>query len=66
MHTMHLLPGLAIQPNVELKTQPKQLLSFLPLVIALPGASEVSQIYPYLTKVSVRKISAFKWKNLMI
>jgi hypothetical protein len=37
MHTMHLLPGVAIQPNLELKTQPKQLLGSLPLVIALPG-----------------------------
>jgi hypothetical protein len=30
MHTMHLLPGIAIQPNLELKTQPKQLLGSLP------------------------------------
>ena len=37
MHTMHLLPGIAIQPNLELKTQPKQLLGSLPLVIALPA-----------------------------
>jgi hypothetical protein len=37
MHTMHLLPGVAKQPNLELKTQPKQLLGFLPLVVALPG-----------------------------
>ncbi len=37
MHTMHLLPGVAIQPNLELKTRPKQLLGSLPLVIALPG-----------------------------
>ncbi len=36
MHTMHLLPGIAIQPNLELKTPPKQLLGSLPLVIALP------------------------------
>ncbi len=36
MHTMHLLPGVAIQPNLELKTRPKQLLGSLPLVIALP------------------------------
>jgi hypothetical protein len=27
----------AIQPNLELKTRPKQLLGSLPLVIALPG-----------------------------
>ena len=36
MHTMHLLLGVAIQPNLELKTRPKQLLGSLPLVIALP------------------------------
>ncbi len=36
MHTMHLLPSVAIQPNLELKTQPKQLLGSLPLVIAHP------------------------------
>jgi hypothetical protein len=37
MHTMHLLPSVAIQPNLELKTQPKQLLGSLLLVITLPG-----------------------------
>jgi hypothetical protein len=37
MHTMHLLPSVVIQPNLELKTWPKQLLGSLPLVIALPG-----------------------------
>jgi hypothetical protein len=37
MHTMHLLPSAAMQPNLELKTQPKQLLGSLPLVIALPA-----------------------------
>jgi hypothetical protein len=39
MHTMHLLPAVAIQPNLELKTQPKQLLGSLPLVTALPDLS---------------------------
>jgi len=34
--TMHLRPGVAKQPNLELKTRPKQLLGSLPLVIALP------------------------------
>ncbi len=33
---MHLRPGVAKQPNLELKTQPKKLLGSLPLVIALP------------------------------
>ncbi len=37
MQTTHLLPGVAIQPNLELKTRPKQLLGSLPLVISLPG-----------------------------
>jgi hypothetical protein len=36
-HTMHLHPGVAKQPNLELKTWPKQLLGSLPLVIALPA-----------------------------
>ncbi len=36
MYTMHLLSTIAIQPNLELKTRPKQLLGSLPLVIALP------------------------------
>ncbi len=36
MHTMHLLPSVAIQPNLELKTLFKQLLGSLPLVIELP------------------------------
>jgi hypothetical protein len=36
MHTMHLLPSVAIQPNLGLKTWPKQLLGSLPLVIVLP------------------------------
>ena len=33
---MHLLPSVAKQPNLELKTRPKQLLGYHPLVIALP------------------------------
>jgi len=36
MPTMHLLPSVAEWPNLELKTQPKQLLGSRPLVIALP------------------------------
>jgi hypothetical protein len=35
---MHLLSSVAIQPNLELKTRPKQLLGSLPLVIALPDS----------------------------
>jgi hypothetical protein len=39
MHTMHVLHSVAIRPNLELKTQPKQLLGSLPLVLAIPGIS---------------------------
>jgi hypothetical protein len=39
MHTMHLLPSVAIQPNLELKTRPKQLLGSVPLVIVLPDGT---------------------------
>ncbi len=46
MYTMHLLPCVAIRPNLELKTRPKQLLGSLPLVIALPSLHET--IIPYL------------------
>ncbi len=37
MQTMHLLPGVAKQPNLELKTQPKPVLGSLPLAFALPA-----------------------------
>ncbi len=40
MYIMHLLPSVTIQPNLELKTQPKQLLGSLPLVIALLECSD--------------------------
>ncbi len=33
---MHLLPNVAKQPNLDLKTRPKQLLGSLSLVIVLP------------------------------
>jgi hypothetical protein len=35
-HTMNLVCSMAIRPNLELKTQPKQLLGSLPLDIVLP------------------------------
>jgi hypothetical protein len=38
---MHLLPSVAIQPNLELKTRPKQLLGSLPLVIPLPALADL-------------------------
>ena len=36
---MHLLHSIAIGPNLELKTHPKQLLGSLPLDIVLPDAA---------------------------
>jgi hypothetical protein len=39
-HTLHLRPGVAKQPNLELKTRPKQLLGSLPLFIALPAVTK--------------------------
>ncbi len=40
-HAMHLLHNIAIQPNLELKTWPKQLLGSLLLGIALPATTYV-------------------------
>jgi hypothetical protein len=60
---MHLRPGVAKQPNLELKTQPKQLLGSLPLVIALPGiASELQALDHFtwvLTSAEDRKLRVF-------
>ncbi len=39
-HTMHLQPSVAKQPNLKLKTRPKQLLGSLLLVIALPESTQ--------------------------
>ncbi len=36
-HAMHFLHSIVIQPNLELKTRPKQLLGSLPLDIVLPA-----------------------------
>jgi hypothetical protein len=47
MHTMHLMPGASKQPNLELKTLPKQLLGSLPLVIALPGNVQQFDLMQY-------------------
>jgi hypothetical protein len=44
-HTTHLLQSIAIQPNLELKTRPKELLGSLPLDIALPGQSKKYNIF---------------------
>jgi hypothetical protein len=40
MQSMNLLPGVAIQPNLELKTRPNPVLGSLPLAFALPDSSE--------------------------
>jgi hypothetical protein len=40
MISMHLLCSIAIQPNLELKTRPKQLLGSLPLAIVLPRSNQ--------------------------
>ena len=45
MHTMHLLPRVAVQPNLELRSRPKQLLGSLLLVIALPASSKTQLNY---------------------
>ncbi len=36
MDTMHLLPSVAIGPNLELKTRAKQLLGYLPVSYRAP------------------------------
>ncbi len=45
MHTMHLLPGTAIQPNLELKTRPELVLGSLPLAFALPAVTDTLAYY---------------------
>ncbi len=44
MHAMHLLNSVAIRPDLELKTRPKQLLGSLPLDIVLPGICKLFQL----------------------
>ena len=48
MQTMHLLPGVAIQPNLELKTWPKPVLGSLLLAFALPGACNALAVHAML------------------
>ncbi len=43
MQTMHLLLGVAIQPNLEFKTRPKPVLGSLPLAFALPGWCQANE-----------------------
>jgi hypothetical protein len=42
LHTAAFLVLSVKLPNLQLKTQPKQLLGSLPLVIALPGVTDLS------------------------
>ncbi len=42
MIAMNLLRSVAISPKLELKTQPKQLLGYLPLVITLPALPDLT------------------------
>ncbi len=58
-HTMHLRPGVAKQPNLELKTRPKQLLGSLPLVIALPVLRQKCQRQQYATVTIVLPLATF-------
>jgi hypothetical protein len=52
---MHLLPSVTIQPNLELKTRPKQLLGSLPLVIALPARTQsLEQVSLFNTQVRLK------------
>jgi len=48
MHTVHLLPSVAIQPNLESKTRPKQLLGSLLLDIALPVKTQGVYFFTFL------------------
>jgi len=54
MHTMHLLPSVEIQPNLDLKTWPKQLLGSLLLVIELPGGAD--KYFFRCVKISYRSV----------
>ncbi len=62
---MHLLPCVAIQPNLELRTRPKPVLSSLPLAFALPGlaawkSAQISaHVWPQNGKIFFCQIAAF-------
>ncbi len=44
MIAFHLLRRIEIRPNLGLKTRPKQLLGYLPLVITLPEIGSESNV----------------------
>ncbi len=59
-HAMHLLHSIAIRPNLDLKTRPKQLLGSLPLDIALPDWSK-----SWFTALKlILTCSDIKWRHL--
>jgi hypothetical protein len=55
MHTMHLLPDVIIQANLELKTRPKPVLGSLPLAFALPTLAHLA-----IGKLMTQKLGCFK------
>ncbi len=65
MHTMHSLPGVAVQPNLEMKTRPKQLLGSLPLVIGQQEnliLSQVKSVLDWLPKTGAKaEVIAINW-----
>ncbi len=65
MHTVHLLPGVAIQPNLELKTRPKPVLGSLPLAFALPDlGSENTKNFNILRYVLGNQVKPVFKKNI--
>jgi hypothetical protein len=59
-HTMHLWPGVAKQPNLELKTRPKQLLGSIPLVIVLPAEAYWAQVVKKIKCCESRTLTGMK------
>ncbi len=60
MHAMHLLSSVAIWPNLELKTRPKQLLGSLTLDIVLPGTRISTLRLTSIKKINILKV-ILKW-----
>jgi hypothetical protein len=57
MFVIHLFGYEAIQPNLKLKTRPKQLLGYLPLAFALPRLVGLPSLVQYL----FGKASSLPW-----
>ncbi len=60
MHAMHLLSSVAIWPNLELKTRPKQLLGSLTLDIVLPSTRISTLCSTSILKINILKV-ILKW-----